>query len=115
MKVLQEFKIGGKILLVTCDNASNNDMMVEELEDKLTKFSTVNHMHCFAHILNLVSKSLLKQFDMKSSKKNDEDLDDDKKFLLDMANNIKVEELTMAQEKDTSDEDMDNDNNNDLD
>ena len=113
--MLQEFKIGGKILLVTCDNASNNNMMVEELKDKHTKFSTVNHMHCFTHILNLVAKSLLNQFDVKPSKKNDEDLDDDKKFLLDMANNIKVEELTMAQEKDTFDENMNNDNDNNLD
>jgi hypothetical protein len=104
--VLDEFKIGGKILSVTCDNASNNDTMVEELETRLTKFSTVNRTRCFAHILNLVAKSLLKQFDVKPSKKKDNDLSDDEKSLLDMAKDIEVEEHTMAQEKDTNDEEI---------
>jgi hypothetical protein len=96
VNVLQEFKIGGKILFVTCDNASNNDTMVEELEDRLTKFSTVNGTRCFTHILNLVAKSLLKQFDVKPSKKKDNDLNDNEKSLLNMADNIEAEEQTMA-------------------
>ena len=77
---------------MTCDNASNNDTMVEELEDRLTKFSTVNRMHCFAHILNLVAKSLLKQFDVKPSKKKDNDLNNNERSLLKMAKDIEVEE-----------------------
>ncbi|KAF9470669.1 hypothetical protein BDN70DRAFT_769815, partial [Pholiota conissans] len=53
-----------QILSVTCDNASNNDTMVDELADSLPDWSTINCTHCFAHIVNLVAKSLLKQFNV---------------------------------------------------
>ena len=47
-----------------CDNASTNDAMVSELQKMLLKFpGEVARMHCFAHIVNLVAKSVIKQFD----------------------------------------------------
>jgi hypothetical protein len=92
--VVCSFKIDQKILSVTCDNASNNDTMLEELDDLLDKYSSLNRTRCFAHILNLVAKALLKQFDMKSEDK--KDLNDDERSLL----NIEPEELTVAQEGD---------------
>ena len=47
-----------------CDNASNNDVMIEELEHLLNDFpGAANQMRCFAHIINLVVKSILRQFD----------------------------------------------------
>ena len=53
-----------KILSLTCDNASANDAMVDHLENLLEEFpGSVNRTRCFAHILNLVAKSILKQFD----------------------------------------------------
>lgn len=109
--VLKEFGIENKILSVTCDNASNNDTMIEELEDQLTGFSAVNCTHCFAHILNLVAKSLLKQFDVKTDKKDKDDLNDDEKSLLDMAQNIEAEELTTAQENDDEDGEIEDEDN----
>jgi hypothetical protein len=95
--VVRSFKVDGKILSVTCDNASNNDTMMEELNDLLIGFSSLNRTRCFAHILNLVAKALLKQFDVKSEEKND--LNDDERSLLDMAANIETEELTTVQEE----------------
>ncbi|TFY78228.1 hypothetical protein EWM64_g5785 [Hericium alpestre] len=65
-QVLDNFGISEKILSVTCDNASANDVMIQELERLLPEFpGETNHTRCFAHIVNLVAKSLLKQFDTK--------------------------------------------------
>ncbi|THU92087.1 hypothetical protein K435DRAFT_556266, partial [Dendrothele bispora CBS 962.96] len=48
------------------DNASNNDTYVQNLgwllpDNALTGQHT--HIRCFAHVLNLVVKAMLKQFD----------------------------------------------------
>jgi len=98
VEVLRSFKIENKILSVTCDNASNNDTMIHELDDSLSEFSSLNRTRCFAHILNLVAKALLKQFDVKTEDKNA--LTDDERSLLEMAANIETEELTTEQEQD---------------
>jgi hypothetical protein len=88
---------------------SNNNTMVTELDHMLTQFSPVNHTCCFAHILNLVAKSLLKQFDVNQDKKNDDNLDDEEQSLLALAENIDEEELTMAQENDGEDGESEDD------
>ena len=49
---------------MTCDNASNNDAMIDELEDLLPGFSKVNHTRCFLHVNNLVGRTLVRQFDV---------------------------------------------------
>ena len=72
--MVHSFKLETKILSVTCDNASNNDTMMENLDDLLSGFSSLNRTRCFAHILNLVAKALLKQFDMKSDDSDRNDL-----------------------------------------
>src|ERR1700733_4848515 len=87
--ILKEFEIEHKILSITCDNASNNDTMVEEMAKTLTAFSEVNHTCCFAYIINLIAKSLLKQFDLKEK---DEDLTAEEHGLLELAGNIEEEE-----------------------
>lgn len=56
------------------DNASNNDTMVEEFEFTIDDFSANNCGCCFLHIVNLLAKSFLKQFD---AKKNSGDAGDD--------------------------------------
>ncbi|KAI0359342.1 hypothetical protein OH77DRAFT_1368363, partial [Trametes cingulata] len=50
---------------ITCDNATNNDAMVNILGERLDGFEgSVGRVRCFAHIINLVVKSLLRQFDV---------------------------------------------------
>lgn len=56
-----------QILSLTCDNASNNDIMINELAKLLPNFFTVNRTRCFLHIVNLVAKAILKLFDMPSA------------------------------------------------
>lgn len=114
---------------MTCDNASNNDTMTTELNVLLPAFSSVNRTRCFAHILNLIAKSILKLFDIPKPKKkagvgdelandepvndgpayNDPELDDDERELLELAGDIDEEELTTRQENDADDDDEDDD------
>jgi hypothetical protein len=98
-----------QILCVTCDNASNNDKMTEALGDLLPAFITSNHARCFTHILNLVAKSLLKQFDVETRLENDDGLNNEERELLDLADNLEAEELTTAQENDAEDGEIDED------
>ncbi|KAJ8585005.1 hypothetical protein M405DRAFT_691539, partial [Rhizopogon salebrosus TDB-379] len=52
-----------QILSVTCDNASSNDAMVRELSDKVPAFrGAMTHTRCFLHTVNLVAKSLIREF-----------------------------------------------------
>ncbi|TDL13591.1 hypothetical protein BD410DRAFT_698087, partial [Rickenella mellea] len=56
------------MLSITCDNASPNDKMVSVLADTITAFpGSANRTRCFAHILNLVAKSIIKLFDVPKS------------------------------------------------
>ena len=53
-----------QVLSLTCDNASNNDVSVDKLADKVESFTgDASHVRCFAHVINLVVKSILAQFD----------------------------------------------------
>ncbi|KAG1768274.1 hypothetical protein EV702DRAFT_926550, partial [Suillus placidus] len=53
-----------KILSITANNTSNNDTMIDELADMVAHFGSKNtHTRCFLHIINLVAKSLICQFD----------------------------------------------------
>jgi len=55
---------------VTCDNASNNDAMVDKLSELVFEFADdASHTHCFLHIINLIAKSLILQFDRKKGSK----------------------------------------------
>lgn len=57
-----------QILGVTCDNAKNNDAMIRELETLTPEFAGfTSHTRCFLHIVNLIAKSLLRQFDAKKA------------------------------------------------
>jgi hypothetical protein len=53
-----------QILSITCDNASANDAMITYLGKRLKEFpGEANRTRCFAHVLNLVAKCIMKQFD----------------------------------------------------
>ncbi|KAF8993713.1 hypothetical protein BDQ17DRAFT_1180150, partial [Cyathus striatus] len=51
------------VLSITCDNASNNNVMVSKLEDMLDGFLKVNHTQCFLHVTNLIVQTFICQFD----------------------------------------------------
>jgi hypothetical protein len=66
--------------------------MISELEDLLDEFpGASNQTRCFAHILNLVVKSILHQFDVPKGKAN-EALNNATKTLLHIADDIEIEE-----------------------
>jgi hypothetical protein len=88
---------------VTCDNASNNEKMAEKLEDLLPAFASSNRARCFTHVLNLIAKSLLKQFDVAKKSESDDELNEEEAELLNLAMDLETEELTMAQESDGDD------------
>lgn len=53
------------MLSIMCDNASNNNMMVDDLEALVPMFGgSASHTHCFLHTVNLVAKSLIHKFDV---------------------------------------------------
>ncbi|KAF9218604.1 hypothetical protein BS17DRAFT_661327, partial [Gyrodon lividus] len=52
------------ILSITCDNAANNNMMINRLGNHIPTFGgATSHTRCFLHIVNLVAKSFIHQFD----------------------------------------------------
>jgi hypothetical protein len=99
---------------VTCDNASNNEKMAEKLEDLLPAFSSDNRARCFTHVLNLIAKSLLKQFDVAKKSETDDDLNEEEAELLDLAEDLDIEELTIAQKPDGDNGEIDEDSKDDL-
>jgi hypothetical protein len=66
--------------------------MIEQLEHLLDNFpGAANQTRCFAHIINLVVKSILRQFDVPKAKAN-EALDEASKVLHHIAEDIEIEE-----------------------
>ncbi|KAJ3963861.1 hypothetical protein EV361DRAFT_982852, partial [Lentinula raphanica] len=52
------------VISVTCDNASANTAMVDELAVLLPNFyGRESHVRCFAHTLNLTAKGVLRPFE----------------------------------------------------
>jgi hypothetical protein len=70
--------------------------MIAELANLLDDFpGPANQTRCFTHILNLVVKSVIRQFDLPKAK-GDKILDDAAKELLSLAGNIEFEEDELA-------------------
>jgi hypothetical protein len=81
--------------------------MIEELANLLEDFpGAANQTRCFLHILNLVVKSIIKQFDLPKAQANGI-LDEATKELLALAGDIALEEEQMR-EVGNDDEDDDN-------
>ncbi|TFY61175.1 hypothetical protein EVG20_g7153 [Dentipellis fragilis] len=98
-RVLEEFGISNKMLSVTCDNASANDVMTDELVELVDSFSgQVARMRCFAHVVNLVAKSLLCQFDVLKAKA-DAELTNAERELQQLAEDLNLEDLQTQREK----------------
>ena len=94
-----------QILGVTCDNASPNDVMIDALSDLIVVFpGAANRTQCFMHILNLVVKAMLHQFDVPKAKEG-EVLDVASQALVDLAGDIEMEEVTMDEGDGDDDDD----------
>ena len=97
-----------QILGVTCDNASNNDTMVEKLAEIMSHFAgEANRARCLAHIVNLVAKIILRQFDYskkKNKKKNLPQGTNDADVANVTENNVENEVEDLADEYDDTEE-----------
>jgi hypothetical protein len=101
-----------QIISITCDNASNNDTMVTTLGDLLVAFpGDTNRTQCFDHIINLIAKSIIKQFDVSKTAQKDS-LDHDKKcqVLMVLAEDLEEEELETREGEHCEGDDGDDDN-----
>jgi hypothetical protein len=87
---------GPQILSIACDNASCNNVMIEQLAKSLTDFSEVNRTRCFLHIVNLCAKSIIRQFDVQK-RGPDEPVDATERELQDLAEDIDLEEQQAAE------------------
>jgi len=82
--------------------------MIDELADLLDEFpGPANQTRCFLHILNLVVKSIIRQFDLPKSKKTSDGVDEDDPMLdaatrelLKLAGDIDLEERITASASD---------------
>ncbi|KAJ3574247.1 hypothetical protein NP233_g1903 [Leucocoprinus birnbaumii] len=67
-EILKEFGIQDKILGLACDNASANKTMTDKLVRHLPGFrGEKSRVRCFLHIINLVAKVILRQFECRKS------------------------------------------------
>ena len=83
--------------------------MIDELVDLLPNFpGAPNRTRCFLHIVNLIAKQLLKQFDV-PRKNADAVLDEVERELRELAEGLDMEELVTREEREGED-DEDDDN-----
>ena len=82
------------------------------MDDQIIYYSVVNRVRCFLHIVNLIAKAMLKQFDACKRKNGGEVIDDEleaalKELAADMDNE---ERVTQAFGNGVNDDDEDDDN-----
>lgn len=98
-----------QILSITCDNATNNDMMVDKLEGLVSGFDgATNRTRCFAHIINLIAKTIIRQFDIPEAKE-DQLADAAMAELRVLANDMDMEDLLTQANRVYSDDEKDED------
>jgi hypothetical protein len=70
-KVINSFGLGGRILNITTDNASNNNTMIHDMivDKSFTdrQFAECGHLPCMAHIVQLALSELLGKIRVKPS------------------------------------------------
>ena len=94
-----------QILSVTADNASNNDKMIERLAELIDHFpGAANQTRCFTHILNLVAKSVLHQFEAPKAKGRDA-IGDTMKELAAVADELEDDGNEMSADEEDGDDD----------
>ena len=84
--------------------------MIKELADLLKNYpGEAGHTRYFTHIINLVAKSIIRQFDIPKGKV-DKALDDAEWELCELAEGINLEDLRMQGEQEDDDDDLDENN-----
>ena len=82
---------------MTSDNTSNNDKMIDHLSSLVDNFlGAANQIQCFNHILNLVTKSILHQFNV--PKKDSRMSEDDENLLAGLAQELDNETNNKGEE-----------------
>jgi len=107
ISVLNLLTCSFQLLCITCDNASPNDTMIDELSNRIITFpGDKNHARCFNHVIALVAKGSICQFDV-SEGHADAALDDAERELKDLAEGIDIENETTRDESGADGEDDD--------
>jgi hypothetical protein len=98
-----------KVLSITRDNTLCNDTMIDELVDLFASFlGKANQRHCFLHLISIVAKSIIQQFDVTKGKE-DKVLNEAEEALCALAEGIDLKDLQTQREQ----EDADNADNDD--
>jgi hypothetical protein len=86
-----------QLFTVTTNNAISNNIMVEAIPTKIDSFGgEKDHILCFNHIINLITKSLLRLFDIpkvKGASSSYKDLDGAEEELRQLGDAIEIEDL----------------------
>ena len=83
--------------------------MVDELPNLIVSFpGNANRTCCFNHVLSLVARSIIRQFDVPKAQA-DEALSEAEKELAELADGLDLEEELMGVDEDVEDEEDDND------
>jgi hypothetical protein len=99
-----------QIISITCDNTSNNDIMIDTLSDLLAVFpGASNQTRCFDHCVNLITKSIIRQFDINQSNQS-VSFDGALQELTRLADNLNLEELEMREREHCVGDDADDHN-----
>jgi hypothetical protein len=99
-----------QIISITCDNTSNNDIMIDALSDLLTVFpGASNQTQCFDHIVNLIAKSIIRQFDINQSNQS-ASFDKALQELIRLADILDLKELETRERERCVGDDADDDN-----
>jgi hypothetical protein len=92
-------------MIVTGDNASNNDTMIQYLGCALEEFpGPENQTRCFAHTVNLIAKSILKPFEVQKMK-DIQEFNDVVQGLADTSEEENAKEEDEEEDEDDEDED----------
>jgi hypothetical protein len=84
--------------------------MILQLEELIDEFKgEESQTRCFTHILNLIAKSVIRQFDVPKAQA-DKVFDEATTALMELAGNIDAEEQEMTESRDDSDDDEEDEN-----
>jgi hypothetical protein len=96
-----------QLLCITCDNASPNDMMIDKIPNLIESFpGDENQARCFNHVIVLVAKSSIRQFDVPKGQA-DAALDEAERELKELAEGIDIEDEKTRSEWEGTDKEED--------